>query len=401
MDQAQCNTLWSFLGKVPDPRAARGQRYAWMGLLTLVLYGLASGQKTVWAIACWVQQHIVEIQGQLALTLPRAPSAATFYRALRRMPIEELEQQMGAYGGSVEGQREPEGEGEVEPRRSARAVDGKELRGTLAQGELVHLVSMVEHDSGATVRQCRVPQEAGELAVMPQLLSEESVQGQVITFDALYAQRSVAQRVIDLGGDYLVKVKGNQPHLLGALQGLFSAPPAPGEERWECTTYDKGHGRWERRHVVASEGLQGRLEWPGMEQVLCRTCERVQLKSGTRSLKVRYAVTSLPHEQASVEELAALWRGHWSIENRSHYVRDETLGEDRGQMHCGQAPQALAALRNGLLTALREHGWKSIPDALRAHVAPTITPLLLIGAPTRSQQIPSAQMQDSSTSPGL
>jgi hypothetical protein len=187
MDQAQCNTLWSFLEKVPDPRAARGRRYAWMGLLTLVLYGLASGQKTVWAIACWVQQHLVEIQGQLALTLPRAPSAATFYRALRRMPIEELEQQMGAYGRSVEGQcGEQEGEGEVEPRRSAWAVDGKELRGTLAQGELVHLVSMVEHDSGATVGQYRVPQEAGELAVMPQLLSEESVQGQVITFDALF-----------------------------------------------------------------------------------------------------------------------------------------------------------------------------------------------------------------------
>jgi len=52
MDQAQCNTLWPFLEKVPDPPAARGQRYTWMGVVTLVLYGLASGQKTVWAIAC-------------------------------------------------------------------------------------------------------------------------------------------------------------------------------------------------------------------------------------------------------------------------------------------------------------------------------------------------------------
>jgi predicted transposase YbfD/YdcC len=395
MDQAQCNTLWSFLEKVPDPRAARGQRYTWIGLLTLVLYGLASGQKTVWAIACWVQQHMVEVQEKLALTLPRAPSAATLYRALRRMPIEELEKQMGAYGRSVEGQRGKQ-EGQAEQRRSALAVDGKELRGALAQGELVHLVSMVAHDSGATVGECRVPPEAGELAAMPELLNEETVQGKVITFDALYAHRSVVQRVIDLGGDYLVKVKGNQPHLLGALQSLFNAPPTPGEDRWECTTYAKGHGRWERRHVVASEGLKGRLEWPGMGQALCRTCERVQIKSGKRSLKVRYAVTSLPHEQASVEELADLWRGHWSIENRSHYVRDETLGEDRGQIHKGHAPQALAALRNGLLTALREHGWKSIPDALRLHVAPTITPLLLIGAPTRSQRIPSARMQDSS-----
>jgi len=136
-------------------------------------------------------------------------------------------------------------------------------------------------------------------------------------------------------------------------------------------------------------------------QALCRTCERVQLKSGTRGPKVRHAVTRLPREQASVEEFAALWRGHWSIENRSHCVRDQTLGEDRGQMHRGQAPQALAALRNGLVTALREHGWKSIPDALRAHVAPAITPLLLIGAPVWSQRKQLPKMQDSSTLPGL
>ena len=63
-----------------------------------------------------MQQHIVEIQEQLAVTLPRAPSAATLYWALRRMPIEELEQQMGAYGRSVEGQRGKQ-EGEAEPRR--------------------------------------------------------------------------------------------------------------------------------------------------------------------------------------------------------------------------------------------------------------------------------------------
>ena len=153
-------------------------------------------------------------------------------------------------------------------------MDGKELRGTLAQGELVQFVSMVEHDRGATVGQCRVPQEAGELAIMPQLLGEELVQGQAITFDPLFrsllstipscgeeqrpnAQRSVAQRATDLEGDYLVKVKGNQPHLLGALQRLFGTPPAPEEERWECTTYDIGHGRWERRHVVAREDLKG------------------------------------------------------------------------------------------------------------------------------------------------
>jgi hypothetical protein len=63
--------------------------------------------------------------------------------------------------------------------------------------------------------------------------------------------------------------------------------------------------------------------------------------------------------------VAALWRGHWGIENRVHYVRDVTWGEDAGQQRVGNAPQALAALRNALLSLLRALGWTSIADARR------------------------------------
>ncbi|MBC7235784.1 MAG: hypothetical protein H5T69_08080 [Chloroflexi bacterium] len=63
------------------------------------------------------------------------------------------------------------------------------------------------------------------------------------------------------------------------------------------------------------------------------------------------------------------WRGQWTIENRSHYVRDETMGEDRGQIARGNGPQAPAALRNAVLTALQSRGWESIAEALRYHDA--------------------------------
>ncbi len=103
------------------------------------------------------------------------------------------------------------------------------------------------------------------------------------------------------------------------------------------------------------------------------------MTTGKVSREVTYGVTSLAPEEASAEEMEGLWRGHWGIENKVHYVRDETMGEDRGQMRRGQAAQALAALRNGLLSLLRSQGVTRIADALRHHGSSVEEALALIG----------------------
>ena len=69
--------------------------------------------------------------------------------------------------------------------------------------------------------------------------------------------------------------------------------------------------------------------------------------------------------QATVKQLEQFWRGQSTIENCVHYVRDETLGEDCCQVQSGTAAQALAALRNGILNAVRQRGWKNIAATLR------------------------------------
>ena len=67
--------------------------------------------------------------------------------------------------------------------------------------------------------------------------------------------------------------------------------------------------------------------------------------------------------------MKTFWREHWTIENRSHYVRDETQKEDRCQMRVGKALQALASLKNRLLTLIRRHDWRNVTDALRYYGA--------------------------------
>jgi len=59
--------------------------------------------------------------------------------------------------------------------------------------------------------------------------------------------------------------------------------------------------------------------------------------------------------------------GHWAIENRSHYIRHVTFGEDARQVRKGNAPDVLAALRNGLVTWLRAERIDNTAAALGKH----------------------------------
>jgi predicted transposase YbfD/YdcC len=109
--------------------------------------------------------------------------------------------------------------------------------------------------------------------------------------------------------------------------------------------------------------VAGHLDWPGVAQV-CRI-ERWRREGGKEKHEVAYAITSAPRELADAAALLACNRGHWGIENRSHYVRDVTFGEDASQIEKGYAPQILAGLRNALISALRADGVKNIASALR------------------------------------
>ena len=79
-------------------------------------------------------------------------------------------------------------------------------------------------------------------------------------------------------------------------------------------------------------------------------------RKGRWHTEVHYKITSLPPERAGPADLLRLSRAHWAIENQLHYVRDVTLGEDASQIRRGAAPQAMAALRNLIITVLQRAG---------------------------------------------
>ena len=127
----------------------------------------------------------------------------------------------------------------------------------------------------------------------------------------------------------------------------------------------------EHRELTSTTMLNEHLDWPGLKQV-CRV-RRQTLRQGAWTTEVQYAITSVARDRADSSTLLAWWRGHWGIENKVHWVRDETFGEDRCRVRCGAAPQVLAGVRNlvmnwfrsrktvNLAAALRENAWNPQP----------------------------------------
>lgn len=144
---------------------------------------------------------------------------------------------------------------------------------------------------------------------------------------------------------------------------------------------DKGHGRVEVRTARTTSILTACGQWPGLQQgVELRRERRVK---GTVTVEVSYAITGSPADRADAARLLTFVRDHWQRENRSHWVRDVTLGEDARRVRSGSPPQVLAALRNAavhLLATVPADSNKAAIETLQ--VNPDLAHKL-IGIPTR------------------
>lgn len=180
----------------------------------------------------------------------------------------------------------------------------------------------------------------------------------------MFCQRRLCEQILRQGGDYFFAVKENQPTLLDDVRTVFAEPPLA-EPMPADLRSGSGYGRSELRLLRCSQALVGYTDWPGLGYVC--TVQRVVSCRGKTSYEQAYAVTSLTPARATAAQLQCWWRGHWGIENRLHWVRDETFGEDRCQVRTGQAPQALTAVRNTVIGVVRRAGHANVAAALRTY----------------------------------
>jgi predicted transposase YbfD/YdcC len=181
------------------------------------------------------------------------------------------------------------------------------------------------------------------------------------------------------GGHYVLIVKGNQGTLEATIELLLGSPVAARVQRRRAIEREVGHGRIERRELICSEVLSGQHPFPGLAQIFRLERERQEKKTGKREVETAHGIASLTGKQAGPRQLLALTRGHWRIENQSHYVRDVTYGEDGSQVRDGTVAQVMAALRNTAIGLMRLAGRGNIAAATRYYAGHPWDALALLG----------------------
>jgi len=371
---AQPQPLIEVFAEIPDFRRCRGKRHPLPAILSLACCAMLCGYRSYSAIAEWGRNYGAGMAHALGFT-HNTPCAATLHTVFRHVDRDVVEAKLGAWaeGIVISTPAAPAAD------QAALALDGKTLRGSRKQGAPgVHLLSALSHHLGLTLAQQAVDDKTNEITQVETLLGQLVLQDRVVTMDALLTQRHVAQTIVEQGGDYVMIVKENQPQLHADIELVFTLPPV-GDRQETARTVDSGHGRIEQRNITTSEALVGYSDWPGLAQVFEVGRHVITPKTGKERAEVVYGVTSLRPERATPERLLELVRGHWSIENKSHWVRDVTFDEDRSQVRCGNIPHVMAALRNTTIGLLRWAGHTNIAAACRRLAAQPVQALALIG----------------------
>lgn len=380
MDEAHGTTLLDCVRKLPDPRCRRGRRYEWSLLVTVVLAALVQEPGVVRAMAEWVANHAAELCAWLGVSPPRMPSLSTLQRtaaqldlAALRVCLRELSADLRA---ALEAALEPVDDGALK----VWALDGKAVRGAARRGEPIRLVTLFDQATGVPVDQVSVGEGGEEIPGGQEVLADKELAGVLVTGDALHCQRKTCALVAARQGHYLIAVRGNQPALQQAIEGVFTTPPtaawSPVRDRWEerCDS----HGRLEYRSLEVSAEVAW-LDWPGAAQVLRREYWRYDPATQREQRLVSYGITSLPPEAADAAQLRDYWRRHWAIENGLHWVKDVLLREDACQVTAARGASALAFLRSMLTALYRHSGFQSLATAQRFARSSVERTLALIG----------------------
>jgi predicted transposase YbfD/YdcC len=233
------------------------------------------------------------------------------------------------------------------------AIDGKALRGAFERGqkaEPLHLVNVWAVEARMALAQQKAPgrnETAGALEVLELL----SLEGCIVTADALHCHRAMATTVLDRGGHYVLAIKANRgPLFTTVLRQFARSGKRSSVDQIDPSTHDRREKR--RATVMRNTTLAVDHKFPGVVAIGRVTSRRRLRGSRADPPLVRYYLLSTP---MSAKRLLQVTRGHWTIENQLHWVLDVHFDEDGNRARKDNAPENLAILRRLALNILRSH----------------------------------------------
>lgn len=227
------------------------------------------------------------------------------------------------------------------------AIDGKTQRRTM-HGKLppVHIISAWATKQNMVLGQLKTDDKSNEITSIPQLLDMLTLKGATVTIDAMGCQTKIAEKIIDKEAEYVLAVKGNQKRLHNDIKNAFVILDDESSPFYfdSISTLEKDHGRIElRKYDICYEvGLiEERYNWPKLTAFGRVTSIRETTNS--TSATTRYFIASYA---LTPEAFVSAVRGHWSIENKLHWVLDMAFREDESRARIKNLGANLATLKH-------------------------------------------------------
>ena len=398
LNEAQWRSLRAFLCDIPDSRSRYGLRYPLQTVLAILIGSRLAGCQTLTELSDFgralSQETLAALGSRRRPQSGRyeAPGISSWHYILKHIDAAEAERLLAAWTAEQVFEEPADSEAGEEPLQAV-AMDGKVLRGSYdrdlgADGQARNQpaqqqLSALDLDSGTVIGQRGFSgqKDEAEGAALRELACELAGSGACVIADALHTQRHTAQHLLDLGLDFVLTVKDNQPTVLDEVREGFHWDCMPAHSEHSCE-----HGRLETRSIRVSDELDLELaepyvSFPGVRFV-AQVRRAVEYKKDGRQRKPEtvYLLTSLPPEKATPQRLLRLNRCYWGIENRVHWVRDVALREDHSRIRKGSLPRLLAAFANLAISILRLLQTDNIKRRMnRLHLNPDEAATLILG----------------------
>jgi predicted transposase YbfD/YdcC len=328
-----------------DPRATLSRRHDLQEVLTIALCAVLCGGETAVDMAAFAEAK-QEFLGRFLKLKNGLPSHDTFSRVFRRLDPDQFrdcfQKFLAHFGERCSG---------------VIAIDGKVVRRSMSRGNARSALMMISAwccDKRMVLAQVAAPAKTHEAAGVVRVLEMLSLEGSIVTADALNCQRNIAQQIISQNGNYVLALKGNHGALHAAVRHLFDAlgdDPGAGH-----STVDSNHGRVENRTSLVStdiDVLQKHFQWPGLAAVgrVVRTRRTMAGATARTTTETAHYLLSTP---LSAERLGQTVRSHWGVENRLHWVLNVVMNEDQGRSRLDNSPYNLAILRHMALNLMQK-----------------------------------------------
>ena len=238
------------------------------------------------------------------------------------------------------------------------AIDGKTLRGTYNKDKrcgAIHMVSAFSAANQTVLGQVKTGDKTNEIKAIPELLELLSINGCLVTIDAMGCQKEIATKIINKNADYLLAVKGNQKCLEEAFNKVFHSRMLQQFDGDSHVTQEKGHGRQEVRLSLVEHDIEllgdVALKWPKLATLGVVASIRQEGEKSAEAMQIKYYISSA---KLSAQALLENTRAHWCIENQMHWRLDIGFKEDSCRIRREQAGENFAVVRHialNLLTA--------------------------------------------------